>query len=132
MNLLALLDILDECKVFEDDSANTTLLSVIGIARRVVRVLQIAIPIILIIWGSIDMGKAIIEGKEDKIKEKQKPFFKRIVTAVLVFLIPWIVDVVIGLVGSDDWKECWNASKNYDFQNIDVKRQDQDGNFNTD
>ena len=91
------------------DSAEVkTFGAIISIAKTVVQILQILVPIALIVWGTIDIGKAVIAGDEKKIKEAQKPFVKRIIAAVIVFLIPWLVSVILGLVGGNAWKECWN------------------------
>lgn len=85
---------------------------VIGLLVRVIKFLQILIPIALILWGTIDMGRAVIAGDEKKIKERQKPFIWRLVSAVIVFLIPYFVTLAIGLFVDDsnqDWKSCWKS-----------------------
>lgn len=112
---------LDCASVFGTDDASTTFLSIIGIARTVVRILQILVPIALIVWGSIDIGKAVIAGDEKKIKEAQRPFVKRIIAAVIVFLIPWLVNLIIGIVGSNDWHECWTEAKSYGINTLPNK-----------
>lgn len=85
----------------------------IGLAKMVIKVLQIAVPIGLIVMGTIDMAKAVIAGDEKKMKEAQKPFVKRIIAAVIVFLIPIIVNMILSFVtkGNSDWIDCWNHSK---------------------
>ena len=79
----------------------------------VIKVLQLVVPIGLIIMGTIDMAKAVIAGDEKKMKEAQKPFIKRIIAAVIVFLIPIIVNMVLSFVttGNSDWIDCWNSAK---------------------
>lgn len=85
---------------------------VVGLAKMVIRVLQVVVPIGLIIMGTIDMAKAVIAGDEKKMKEAQKPFIKRIIAAVIVFLIPLIVNMVLNFVttGNSEWVDCWNNS----------------------
>lgn len=87
--------------------------SVVGLAKMVIKVLQLVIPIGLIIMGTIDMAKAVIAGDEKKMKEAQKPFIKRIIAAVIVFLIPIIVNMVLSFVttGNSDWIDCWNSAE---------------------
>lgn len=95
------------------------ILTMIYYVKLVLRILQIAVPIGLILFGTIDMAKAVIAGDEKKMKEAQKPFIKRIVSAVIVFLIPYIVSVVVGLVTSNgDYKGCWDAAEK--AQSLDV------------
>ena len=78
---------------------NTDLLSIIGIAKTVLRVLQIGIPIILLIFGTIDMGKAVMAGDEKEIKAATNILIKRAVAAVIVFLLFMVVSVITGWVG---------------------------------
>ena len=48
----------------------------------------------------IDFAKAIIGQDEDKIKAGQKLFIKRLIAAVVVFLIVTIVQLAINLAAS--------------------------------
>lgn len=91
---------------------------VVPIAGFILRIIQFAAPVLLIIWGSIDMIKSIIAGKEDDIKKNQKTLVKRAIAAVILFLVPFFVSVVLGLIGTDSWKDCWNACKNEDISNL--------------
>ncbi len=106
------------CNIFSTDSANEAFVNVIAAARLVVRVLQILVPVALIVWGTLDLGKSVIAGDEKKIKENQGRFVKRVVAAVIVFLIPWIVGLIMGTVGGDEWKQCWNAGKTFNVNKI--------------
>lgn len=85
---------------------------IIAIVGFVLRIIQWVVPIILIILGTIDLVKAVIAGKEEEIKNNQKTLIKRVIAAVIVFLIPLIVGVITGLLGTNDWKDCWNAHHN--------------------
>lgn len=96
-----------------DVSATNGLLLVLYYVRLVIRILQIVVPIGLILMGTIDMGKAVIAGDEKKMKEAQKPFVKRIISAVIVFCIPFLVNIVVSLVTTNtDYKGCWAAASN--------------------
>lgn len=87
---------------------NTELLPLISIAKAGLIIIQIAIPIGLIIYGTIDLGKAVISSKEEDIKKAQQLLIKRCISAILVFLIAAIVAFVTGFVGNKEWKACWN------------------------
>ena len=91
---------------------NTDLLSLIGMAKKVLIILQIAIPIALLIFGTMDLGKAVMAGDEKEIKSATGILIKRVIAAVAVFLLVLIVSVVTGWVGGDEWKACWNAAGN--------------------
>lgn len=60
--------------------------------------IQIFIPIILIVLGMLDMGKAVMSNDEKTMKENQQTLIKRIIYAVIVFLIVAAVKTVIGIV----------------------------------
>ena len=81
---------------------------IITLLKNVVRLLQWGIPMVLILFGMLDLGKAVIAGKEDEMKKAQGTLIKRVIYAVAIFLVVTIVSFVMGMVGSNDWKECWN------------------------
>lgn len=64
----------------------------------VVPLIQAVIIVALIVLLILDLGKAVMAGKEDEIKSAQKLAIKRVVYAVIVFLVPWIVNVAFGLL----------------------------------
>lgn len=74
-------------------------------------VFKIVIPILLIIFGMIDLGKAVIASKDDEIKKATTSLIKRAISAVVIFFVPTIVGVVMGIVGNfaavrDDFDVC--------------------------
>jgi len=89
---------------------NEGLLSIIGIIRAILGIIQILIPIGLIVFGTIDLGKAVIASKEDEIKKNQKVLITRAIAAVLVFLVVTIVTFLMGFVGGESWNNCWKLA----------------------
>ena len=86
-------------------------------------IIKFAIPILLIIFGMLDLGKGVIASKEDEIKSGQHMFIKRLISAVLVFFVVTIVQMLIGFADdkndtdeSDAW-ECANIIMNGQTQN---------------
>lgn len=84
-------------------------------------IIQIGIPIILIVLGTLDLGKAVIASKEDEIKNAQKMLIKRAIYAVMVFFVVTIVRLVFGLFATSNninlidgdnnnqsWATCWD------------------------
>ena len=74
---------------------------------------KIVIPILLIIFGMLDLGKAVIASKDDEIKKATKSLAMRAVSAVVIFFIPTIVGLVLVLISNfsesgaqDDWNTC--------------------------
>ena len=60
--------------------------------------IEIAIPIILVLMGTIDLFKAITANKEDEMTKARGVFVKRLITGALVFFIFAIIKLVIGFI----------------------------------
>ena len=82
--------------------------NIILIVKFLLTIIQWVVPIILIVLGTIDLVKAVVAGKDDDIKKHQQTLIKRIIAAVIVFLIPMLVTVLMGWIGNNDWRTCWN------------------------
>ena len=72
------------------------------IVSLVVNIIKIAVPIILIIMGMLDLGKAVMAQKDDEIKKGQQTFIKRLIAAVIVFFVVAIVQLVFNILASAD------------------------------
>lgn len=101
-----------------DCQPGSTLVNVIAIVRLVMNIICVAVPIIMILMGTIDLFKAVTAGKDDDIKKKQKALITRIIAGVLVFLVPTIVSVLMNLIGVSKWRTCWNSAKNGNFKSL--------------
>lgn len=82
----------------------------------VLPIFQIGIPILLIIFGSIDLGKAVMSSDDKEIKGATSKLIKRVIYAVVIFFIPFIVNLVMTIVANNDegvtenttsWATCW-------------------------
>lgn len=97
---------------------DSTLVNVIAIVRLVMNIICIAVPIIMILMGTIDLFKAVTAGKDEDIKKKQKALITRIIAGVLVFLVPTIVSVIMNLIGVSSWRACWNNAAKGNFKSL--------------
>lgn len=84
---------------------------IVNILKFVLTAIQWLVPILLILWGTIDLVKAVVAGKEDDIKKNQKALVKRVISAVIVFLLPLAVSILMGLIGEEGWKTCWSEAE---------------------
>ena len=92
---------------FEDSTdLCAELAPILKIVVIVVLAIKIAVPIILIVVGMIDLAKAVTEKSEDDIKKAQNKLVKRAIAAAIVFLVASLVGIVMKLIGSDDYKDC--------------------------
>ena len=62
--------------------------------------LKILIPIIIIIFGIVDFAKAVIASDENKMKESQKKFIRRLLIAVAIFFVPTLLNLVINIINA--------------------------------
>lgn len=95
------------------ECAEGSTLFIFQIARLVIRILQIGIPFALIIWGSIDFFKAVIAGDEKEIKQKRKPFIQRLIAAILVLVLPILVNTIMKSLAKNTqskFAECWTRA----------------------
>lgn len=90
------------------------------IKKGVIPIVQIGIPIILIVLGTVDLGKAVIASDEKAVKSAQSMLIKRAIYAVAIFFITTIVTLLMSIVasGADSseaktnlWAKCWNSIK---------------------
>ena len=108
------------------DTCPTEVTTLVGIVKFVLSVIQWAIPIVLIILGTIDMFKAMTKGDDKEQAKVRQTFIRRLIYALVAFLIPFIVRLAFslasrlmendtdiqnnlnGVTGSKGFVECWN------------------------
>ncbi len=73
-------------------------------------IIRIVVPIGLIIFGMIDMTKAVTGQKEDEIKKGQQTFIKRCIAAAIIFFVFSIVKLVVSAINDEnDVVDCMNC-----------------------
>ena len=60
----------------------------------VVVIFKIVIPLLLIIFGMIDLGKAVISSDDKAISKAVSQLVRRFIAAIVVFFIPTIVSAL--------------------------------------
>lgn len=63
----------------------------------IVTIFKIVIPVLIIILGSIDLGKAVVASDDKAIKSATGILVKRIIMGVVIFFIPTIVRALFNL-----------------------------------
>lgn len=84
------------CGTVEIDSIVPYVLS------EAITIIKIFIPIALILFGMLDLGKAVMSNDEKTMKEGQGKFIKRCVYAIIVFFIVAIVQLLAGILDKAD------------------------------
>lgn len=78
---------------FCKDTANIWL-----ILGYVVNVIKIVIPLILIILGMLDLGKAVVASDDKAINKAVTALVKRFIAAVVMFFIPTIISAIFNML----------------------------------
>lgn len=73
--------------------------------------LKIIVPLLLIIMGSVDFGKAVLSSKDDEIKKSAKTLAMRAVIGILIFFVPTILNLVINVIDSSKDNDASNVYK---------------------
>lgn len=81
------------------------------VVSTLILLIKIGVPILLIIFGMLDLGKAVVAAKEEEIKKGQQTFIKRAITAVIVFFVIQLVQIVVRFVSANDndIAQCFNC-----------------------
>lgn len=76
----------------------TNMKDVVQVVGYALLIFKIAIPLIIVALGILDLGKAVTSGKDDDIKKNTKSLGIRIAAGILIFLAPNIIVWLFGLV----------------------------------
>ncbi len=63
-------------------------------------IIRILIPIVLIALGMLDFSKAVLAQDENKMKESQKKFIRRLLIAVAIFFVPTLLNIIINIINA--------------------------------
>lgn len=96
---------------------------IVNVLYAVLKIFWILIPIALIVFGTIDLGKAVIASDEKEVKAAQGRLIKRFIYAALVFFVPMLVSAVMGLLADGNirndnttdtvsWSRCYQYIRN--------------------
>ena len=94
---------------------------ILRIAAYLFKLLQFVVPIVLILLITFDMAKIMINGDEKAKKDGMGKAAKRLIYAVIIFLVPIIIKFTFKIIGDSrpvdingnkvsttDWISCFN------------------------
>ena len=67
-----------------------------------VMVIKIVIPLILIVLGMVDLGKAVVSSDEKAINKSVGVLLRRFIAAVIIFFIPTIISAIFNALNVMD------------------------------
>jgi len=83
------------CSVISDVAIDNKIVEVV---HTIILAIQIVVPIVLVIFGMIDLAKAVMGQKEDEIKKGQQTLIKRVIAAAIVFFVVTIVKMLVSFL----------------------------------
>ena len=93
-------DLTNTCQIIVGDNFLTFL------NNNVFRVIYIGVPIILILLTSFDFAKVVFIDDKEGIQKAGKRFGKRVIVAVLIYLVPTILIFISKLIGVESIDDC--------------------------
>lgn len=98
------------------------IMPILRIIAYLLKIIQWAIPMILIAFATFDFVKAIMANEEKDMEKAKTSVTKRLVYAVIVFLVPVVIRLLFNLVSSNissgdylgptEWINCFNRALN--------------------
>ena len=74
------------------------LVTIFRIINVLIDILKIAVPLVMIIMGSMDFAKSTVSGNPDDIKKSFNSLLYRFIAAALIFFLPAILKIFVGIV----------------------------------
>ena len=64
---------------------------IMGVVISVLDIVKFLVPVVLIVFCTIDIFKIIVSKKEDEIKKLRKDVFMKIIYCILIYLLPFLI-----------------------------------------
>lgn len=100
-------------------------LEVMRIINIVISIIRIVVPIMLILSVMIKLVRIVTSNSQDEMPKMYKVIVRNVIAAVLVFLIPTFVDVMVTLVDpGNEYKKCLQVKSLEDIRKIYVDQEE--------
>ncbi len=103
----------DELEITPVDicSSNSGTLKVFQVVGYILYIIKILVPVIIIVLGSIEFGKAAISKDEKSIMVAANNLINKFILGILIFMIPTLLDAALSLVrgtkeATQDYETC--------------------------
>ncbi len=71
---------------------------------RYYRMIEILVPVLIIVLGSMDFGKAVLNQDKDAMNKSIQAFAKRCIAGLSIYFLPIILEVLLSMPGLPDSK----------------------------
>ena len=69
---------------------------------KIVSIAKILIPLVIIIMGMVDFGRAVLSNDEKAVNKCVSALIRRLVAGIVIFFVPSIVYATINIIQKDD------------------------------
>lgn len=87
----------------------STMSGMLKIIGYVLTIFKIVIPLLIVIYGMIDLGKAVVASKDDEIKKAAKQIGIRLAAGILIYFIPSLILLVFSWIS--DYNNLMNEAE---------------------
>ena len=92
--------------VIGNTCSDPALAGILSSVKGIMLIIQIIVPIMLIVWSGIGLFQLM---QNPDMKNGTKNIINKFIAALVVFMIPVLINVVFGLAGeSTNISSCWN------------------------
>lgn len=91
--------------------SNPILIPILSAVKKGITLIQIIVPLVLIISASISIFQLVTNPEK---KGGSKTIVNKFVAAAIVFFVPFLVNMAMGLVGENtSISSCWNSAGSF-------------------
>ena len=84
----------------------------------VLDIIHFFVPIVLILFCTMDIFKIVVSKKEDEVKKIRNGIFRKIIYAIIIYVLPFIIpfifsaaDKILPMDYDTSWKNCYDYVK---------------------
>jgi len=77
------------------------------ITKPIYNIIMIGAPSLLLLFGTIDFGRAVAAGDEKEMKKATSDFVKRLGICVAILLLPTLINLIMGWTTFGDLSACF-------------------------
>ena len=111
---------------------NPDILRTIYFGTKILDFIFLIIPMILIIYVTVDIVKIIINADEKTIKTNHKSIINRIIFAIALFFVPTITTIIMNVLTvsniNTEYKNCINNANKETIEILQIKKDNEENN----
>lgn len=92
---------------------NASFLATVLFIKKLVKIISVIIPVLLVLFVTIDIAKAVVASDDNQIKKAQSIAIKRIIYALIIFFVPILVNAAFNILDNNgvEGLSCYNNAE---------------------